>query len=134
MKLPVHAPIFMLVLMARLVVAQEFSPPLPPDEEDYRIRTTTELVLLDVAAENARGKAIGDLTEENFKVLEDGKPQSIVSFSRGDQPVSIGIVVDQSGSMKPKIKEVISAALAFVRGSNPHDEMFVVNFNEHAAL
>jgi len=130
MKLPVRAPIVTLVLFAQLVSAQK-----PPAEEaDYKIRTTAELVLLDVAAENAHGKAVGDLTKDSFKILEDGKPQAISSFSHGDQPVSIGLVVDQSGSMKPKIKEVISAALAFVRASNPQDEMFVVNFNERATL
>jgi VWFA-related protein len=130
MKLPVQAPIFTLVLFARLIRAQAAL----PDETEYRLRTTAELVLLDVAAENAHGKAVGDLTKDSFKIREDGKPQSISSFSHGDQPVSIGLVVDQSGSMKPKIKEVISAALAFVRASNPQDEMFVVNFNERASL
>lgn len=128
MKLPVHAPVFALVLVARIIPAQ-VSP-----ETDYRIRTTAELVLLDVAAENSHGKAVSDLTKENFRIREDGKLQTISSFNRGDQPVSIGLVVDQSGSMKPKIKEVISAALAFVRASNPLDEMFVVNFNERASL
>jgi VWFA-related protein len=121
---------FTLVLFARLFGAQAA----PPDQSDYRIRTTAELVVLDVAAENSHGKPVGDLTKDSFKVREDGKVQSISSFSHGDQPVSIGLVVDQSGSMKPKIREVISAALAFVRASNPQDEMFVVNFNERASL
>jgi Ca-activated chloride channel homolog len=129
MKLPLYAPITV-VLFVGLIRAQA----VVPDESEYRIRTTAELVMLDVAAENAQGKPVGDLTKDRFKIREDGKPQSISTFSHEDQPVSIGLVVDQSGSMKPKIKEVISAALAFVRASNPQDEMFVVNFNERASL
>lgn len=106
----------------------------PPAESDYRISTTSELVLLDVAAENSHGKPISGLAKDNFKVHEDGKLQPITFFAHEDQPVSVGLVVDQSGSMRPKQREVLDAALAFALASNPQDEMFVVNFNEHAAL
>jgi VWFA-related protein len=106
----------------------------PPDESDYHVRTTSELVLLDVAAENAHGKPVSGLTRDSFKIREDGKLQSITAFNDGDQPVSIGLVVDQSGSMRSKQFEVLQAARAFVRASNPMDEMFVVNFNDRASL
>src|SRR5215475_4567036 len=98
---------------------------------EYRIRTTSELVLLDVAVEDAHGKPVGGLTEENFKIFENGKPQAVTSFNHNDNPVSVGLVVDQSGSMRARQKDVLVAALEFVRASNPQDEMFVVNFNEH---
>lgn len=105
-----------------------------PPEGEYRLRTTSELVLLDVAAETSHGRTISGLTKDNFKVFEDGKLQTISAFNSGDQPVTIGLVVDQSGSMRPKQKEVLDAAIAFARASNPRDEMFVVNFNETASL
>jgi Ca-activated chloride channel family protein len=126
---PVNAPLLTLVQVAWLASGQQV-----PAESDYRIRTTTELVLLDVAAETPHGRNVSGLTEKNFKVYENGKIQTIRTFSNGDQPVSVGLVVDQSGSMRPKQREVLDAALAFVRASNPQDEMFVVNFNDTASL
>ena len=127
---PVNAPLLILVQVAWLALGQKQVPP----ESDYRIRTTAELVLLDVAAETSQGRTISGLTKDNFKVYENGKIQNIRTFSNGDQPVSVGLVVDQSGSMRPKQREVLDAALAFVRGSNPQDEMFVVNFNDRVKL
>jgi VWFA-related protein len=105
-----------------------------PFEKDYRIRTTAELVLLDVAAENSHGKPVSGLLQNSFKVHENGKLQTIRSFSHNDTPVSVGLVVDQSGSMRPKQREVLNAARDFVRASNSQDEMFVVNFNDSASL
>jgi Ca-activated chloride channel family protein len=127
---PVKAPILTTVLVAWLALAQEQN----PAATEYRIRTTAELVLLDVAAENAHGKPIAGLTKDSFKVFENGKLQPIHSFNHNDNPVSVGLVVDQSGSMRPKQREVLNAALAFVRASNPQDELFVVNFNDTTSL
>jgi VWFA-related protein len=118
-----------LLLVGRLACAQQ-----PPADSDYRVRTTTELVLLDVAAETPHGRNVAGLTKDNFKVYENGKLQDIRTFSHNDNPVTVGLVVDQSGSMRPKQKEVLNAAVAFVRASNPQDEMFVVNFNDTAGL
>ena len=126
---PVNAPLLTLVQLAWLASGQQI-----PAGSEYRIRTTSELVLLDVAAETPHGRNIAGLTKDNFKVYENGKIQAIRSFSNGDQPVSVGLVVDQSGSMRPKQREVLNAALAFVRASNPQDEMFVVNFNDRVSL
>jgi len=117
-----------------VAIAAAFGQEPPPADSDYRVRTTTELVLLDVAAETSHGRTVSGLSKENFKVYEDGKLQPITSFNHDDHPVSIGLVVDQSGSMRPKQKEVLDAALAFVRGSNPQDEMFIVNFNDTVSL
>jgi Ca-activated chloride channel family protein len=125
----VNAPIFAVVLVAWLASGQ-----VPPADSDYRVRTTTELVLLDVAAETPQGRSVAGLTKGNFKVYENGKLQPITSFNHDDQPVSVGLVVDQSGSMRPKQWEVLDAARAFVRASNPQDEMFVVNFNDTVSL
>jgi Ca-activated chloride channel family protein len=61
-------------------------------------------------------------------------PQPIRLFSNEDIPVTVGLVVDHSTSMRPKLAEVTAAARAFVRSSNREDEMFVVNFNEKVSL
>jgi VWFA-related protein len=74
------------------------------------------------------------LHEPNFEVYEDGKRQSIRVFKHEDLPVTVGLVVDHSGSMRPKLGDVIAAARMFVQLSSPADEMFVVNFNEHVTL
>ena len=80
------------------------------------------------------GRVCIRLGEGNFKVLEDGAPQIVRVFEHEDVPVAVGLVVDNSGSMGRKRKEVTAAALAFVRSSNPQDEMFVVNFNERTVF
>ena len=67
-------------------------------------------------------------------VYEDGVLQPIKYFSQEDVPVTVGLVIDNSGSMKPKLRDVVSAALVFARSSNPQDQMFVVNFNERVSF
>jgi len=100
------------------------------EPEEYTIRTTSRLVLLDVSVKDAAGRLASQLTKQNFEVYENGKPQQITQFAHADVPVTVGLVVDESGSMRPKQAEVISAALAFIHASNPQDEIFVINFNE----
>ncbi len=103
-----------------------------PDEgeKDFTIRDSVQLVLLDVSVKDSRGGFVSGLTKDNFKVYEGGKPMQITQFADQDIPVTVGIVVDASGSMRPKRPEVITAALSFITSSNPHDEVFVLNFNE----
>lgn len=98
---------------------------------DYTIKTTTRLVLLDVLVRTPQGALVSGLEKSSFHVFEDGKEQPITQFAAGDTPVTVGIVIDESGSMRPKKPEVITAALGFISDSNPKDEMFVLNFNEH---
>src|SRR5690349_6953951 len=100
------------------------------EQKEYTIRTTSRLVLLDVSVKDAAGGFVSGLTKDDFKVYENGKPQEISQFANADIPVTVGIVVDESGSMRPKRPEVIRAALDFIDASNPHDEIFVINFNE----
>ncbi|HYL36290.1 MAG TPA: VWA domain-containing protein [Bryobacteraceae bacterium] len=120
-----------LVLGAVSLDAQQQTPS-KTEQEDYTIRTTSRLVLLDVSVKDSHGGFVSGLTKDNFNVSEDGKPQVISQFADADIPVTVGLVVDESGSMGPKRPEVITAALAFIHASNPLDEMFVVNFNERA--
>jgi Ca-activated chloride channel homolog len=97
---------------------------------DFTIRTTSRLVLLDVSVKDGSGGFVSGLSKDNFKVYENGQPQPITQFADADIPVTVGIAVDESGSMRPKRAEVVTAALAFNQASNPMDEMFIVNFNE----
>ena len=96
----------------------------------YTIRTTSRLVLLDVGVKDATGDLVPGLAKSNFEVYENGKQQQITQFTHEDNPVTVGLVVDESGSMRAKQTEVITAALAFIQASNPQDEIFVINFNE----
>jgi Ca-activated chloride channel homolog len=100
------------------------------DQEDFTIQTTSRLVLLDVSVKDGSGGFVSGLTKDNFKVFENGKPEAISQFSNADNPVTVGLVVDESGSMRPKRPQVITAAWVFIQASNPMDEIFVVNFNE----
>jgi Ca-activated chloride channel family protein len=77
---------------------------------------------------------VNDLSRGDFRVWEDGVAQTTTSFLHQDQPVSLGILVDNSGSMRDKRATVNAAALSLWRASNPQDSAFVVNFSDHAFL
>jgi Ca-activated chloride channel homolog len=98
-------------------------------QPDYTITDNVNLVLLDVSVKNSEGHYVKGLSSENFTVAEDGRPRTITHFANVDAPVTVGLVVDNSGSMQWKRPEVVMAGLAFARESNPDDQFFVVNFN-----
>lgn len=104
-------------------------PLLAEDPQDLVLHSDARLVLLDVSVKTHDGLSVSGLTKDQFRVFEDGKPQTITEFASNDIPVTIGILVDESFSMRPKRADVIDAATAFVTESNPHDEIFVLNFN-----
>ncbi len=97
---------------------------------EFTISDNVDLVALDVGATRPDGSFAAGLTRENFHIWEDGHPRAIKDFSSMDVPVTLGLVVDNSGSMRAKRPEVLAAGLAFVRSSNPKDQFFVVNFND----
>jgi Ca-activated chloride channel homolog len=97
------------------------------------ISVDVRLVVLPVSVTNQNGVVSG-LSEINFEVYENGARQAIRLFRHEDTPVTVGLVVDHSGSMARKLPEVIVAARTFARSSNREDEMFVVNFNEHVTF
>jgi VWFA-related protein len=92
------------------------------------------MVVLNATVRNHNGVLVSGLGKGDFQVYEDGALQQVQSFSHDDIPVTVGLVVDNSGSMRPKRPEVISAALAFARSSNREDQMFVVSFNENVTF
>jgi len=91
-------------------------------------RTEARLVVVRATVRNARGEAVTGLDRAAFRVYENGRQQPISLFRADDVPVSIGLLVDNSGSMRDKRARVEAAAVAFAHASNPQDEMFVLNF------
>jgi Ca-activated chloride channel homolog len=104
--------------------------PTPP----YVISLRVELIVLNVTVLNKNGGFVSDLDKSKFQIYEDHRPQEIKVFQHGDVPVTVGLVIDSSRSMRSKRSEVIAAAMAFVELLNPQDEVFIVNFNEHPKL
>lgn len=112
-----------------LLAAQVIPPPQSKGGE-YKIGVDVNLVVLPVSVVDKKGRRVEDLQRDNFQVYEDGAPQKLTVFSHADIPVTMGIVIDDSGSMRPKRAAVNAAALTFVKTSNPQDQVFVVNFND----
>ena len=87
-------------------------------------------MLLHASVVDKSGKLLTNIPQSAFKILEDGVEQQLRLFRREDVPVSMGIIVDNSGSMTSKRSRVAAAALEMVKQSNPDDEVFIVNFND----
>ena len=92
--------------------------------------SSSELVVLPVVVTGRNDAYVPGLTAERFAVFDNGRQQEIALFSNEDTPVSAAIVIDDSGSMRGKIGQVLAATMAFARSSNPDDELFVVEFND----
>src|SRR5580700_3253295 len=112
------------------------SNPQQPSAENgtFVIRKDVDEVLLHATVVDDKQHIVTNLDRDDFSVFENGKPQTIISFRHEDIPVSMGIVIDNSGSMREKRAKVNQAALNLVRASNPKDEVFVVNFNDEYYL
>jgi VWFA-related protein len=126
----------LLLLIAAVGVAEPQSPP-PLEAQGppaYQISVNVDLVVLNAIVRDGKGRFASDLREQDFEVYENGLRQTIRLFRHEDIPVTVGLVVDHSGSMRPKIADVIAAARTFVQSSSPDDQMFVVNFNEKVTL
>ena len=96
----------------------------------FTFRSDTRLVDLHATVVDKQGHLVLGLPESAFKLYEDGAQQVIANFRREDVPVSLGLIIDNSASMRDKRAKVASAALALVAASNPEDEVFIMNFNE----
>src|ERR1700676_2496999 len=117
-----------------LVNAQKTQPPAPSSSDPVTFTSNTRLVELPVSVSDKSGKLVMDLPQKAFKVFENGVEQPIKVFKREDVPVSLGIIIDNSGSMKEKRQKVEIASLDMVKASNPQDEVFIVNFNDEPWL
>ena len=103
-------------------------------QKGYSIGVNVDLVVVHTSVYDKNGHFVSGLKKENFKVFEDGIAQALTSFSQEDVPVSMGILIDTSGSMRSKIEMVNKAALALIRASNPQDEVFLIGFSDEVEL
>jgi VWFA-related protein len=107
----------------------------PPLESGSTIiSVNVNLVVLHASVHDRKGSFVSGLKAQNFRVFENGLPQTIKLVQHEDVPAAVGLVVDNSSSMRRKRDDVTAAALAFIRTSNPDDQMFVVNFSEDVSL
>ena len=98
------------------------------------LRVNSSLVLIPVHVTTVFGAPVNDLKKENFALFEDGVPQTITHFAQDDAPVSVGMLLDTSGSMKNKMPRVSAAAGEFFRFANPEDEFFLIEFSGRPKL
>ena len=128
--------ISLIALIAAALAAQTPAPvPANAGDEDVPVfKADTNLVDLFASVLDKNGKMVPDIPKSAFKVYEDGMEQTISRFGRQDVPVSLGLIIDNSGSMKEKRARVEAASLDMVKASNPDDEVFVVDFNDDAYL
>jgi VWFA-related protein len=130
-----RAVLLTLTLMAAAVAAraqQTAAPgPSPQEAEPPRFRSaSTELVVLPVVVTDRDGRFIADLPRERFIIYDNGRRQEPTLFTNEDAPVSVALVVDDSGSMRGKLGRVLAGSLAFARWSHPEDELFTFEFND----
>lgn len=121
-------------LIAGLLTAGLMAVAVRAQDEIPVFSTGIKEVTLHVSVLDKSGKLITNIPKSAFKVYEDNVEQPIKLFRREDVPVSMGILVDNSGSMNDKRARVAAAALALVKASNPDDEVFIVNFNDDPYL
>lgn len=103
-------------------------------DKGFIYRQRVDEVTLHATVLDRNHHIVTDLGERDFTVYENGEPQQIKDFRREDVPVSIGILVDNSGSMRTKRNAVSKAVVNLVQASNPNDEVFIVNFNDEPYL
>lgn len=128
------AALFALLVLSRLAPSQQASTSNTRDADEYKISVDVGLVVLPITVTNRNGEFVPNLAARDFRVFEAGRPQQITLFEPEDVPATVGLVVDNSGSMASKRAEVVSASLAFAKSSNPDDQMFVVNFSQWVSL
>src|SRR5688572_22713748 len=122
-------------LLGAVMFAQQAKPPAAtPPRDEAIFRSDTRLVVLNTTVMDKSGHLVTDLPQSAFTVLENGVQQPIRAFKREDVPVSLGLVIDNSGSMRDKRSKVEAAALTLIKDSNKDDEVFIVNFNDEAFL
>jgi Ca-activated chloride channel family protein len=105
-------------------------PQTPPAEPPSFRSASSELVVLPVTVTDKKHRLVTDLSGDHFVVYDNDRRQTITLFTNQDTPVTIGLVIDNSASMRPKLAEVGAATMAFARLSNPQDEIFTVAFND----
>ena len=106
-----------------------FQEPQGPQSPAFR-SASSELVVLPVIVTDKPDQYVGDLKQDQFTVYDNGRKVAVEFFSTEDTPVTVGLVIDASSSVRKKVGDIIAASAAFARSSNPDDELFAVYFND----
>src|SRR6476660_4106208 len=139
--------LFVLLLFPALTFQSELSGPAakiaptrtressaPKSFPEPTLRIDTSLVLIPAQVTTREGAPIMDLKRKDFRIYEDGEEQEIAYFAKDDAPVSIGLLLDSSGSMRNKKQKSSEAAAAFFKTANSEDEFFLIEFDERPKL
>jgi Ca-activated chloride channel family protein len=125
----------LMAILLAVILTLSLAPVASAQQESGAVfRAETRLVVLHASVVDRGGRLVTDLPQSAFTVYENDVQQEVKLFRREDVPISLGLIVDNSGSMADKRRDVESAALALVSHSNPQDEVFIVNFNDEAYL
>lgn len=103
-------------------------------KENPNISVSSDLVLLQVDVTDASGGNIPSLSKADFRIFEGNQPREIAYFAHEAAPISVGLVVDHSASMKARLPDALSAATVFAQSARSEDEVFVLNFNDSSSL
>jgi VWFA-related protein len=104
--------------------------PITEDNSRFVFKKQVQEVFLHATVVDDTGRMVTNLTRNDFQIFQNGQPETITSFQREDVPVAIGIVIDNSGSMRDKRTRVNEAVMNLIKASNQQDEVFVVNFGQ----
>lgn len=128
--------IFFIGLVFSVALAQTASSQTAQDSgsKDFKLSVDVDLVVFNVTVTDSKSRPVKGLSKGNFRIIEAGQDQPIQFVRPEDTPATVGLVIDNSGSMRRKRSDVVDAALAFAESSNPQDEIFIVNFNERVFM
>lgn len=132
-RLNVRVPLFIIAVVVLFIAnasaqQEKERKPVPQDEEAVKLRTT--LVQVPVVVSERGGRYVSDLTREEFTIFEDGIKQDIELFGSVEEPFSVALLLDSSGSTEASLDQIKSAAMAFIGNLRPHDRVMVVSFND----
>jgi len=108
--------------------------PLPQDDQGGTIRVAVEMVSLPVVVTTRDGRRVTDLEQKDFKVFEDGLAQEIVGFAATDEPVTLVLIIDTSGSTEQQLARMQDAAIDFVNQLHPDDSVAIMSFADDVQL
>ena len=123
-----------LAFQGPLLLSRPPASPAAGDTLPVNIRIDTTLVLIPAHVTTGDGASVTDLSQNNFHVSEDNVEQKITYFAKDDAPISIGVLLDTSGSMRNKMHRSSEAAATFFQTANPQDEFFLIEFNDRPKL
>src|SRR5688572_24941560 len=126
--------IFAIIFSSLALMGQDKLQQPQKKDKDFVLSVEALEVQLAISVLDKDGRPVDGLTKEHFQIFENKALQQIKTFRDEDIPLSLGLVIDNSGSMRNKRERVNSSALSFVRESNPEDETFIINFDEAAYL